>query len=72
MMNFIIDNLSKISTKNLVKIFILTGKIDDPEIPAVRGWIMDELEKRDPEAFDSWIGQDESEDEDLMKFFHAE
>lgn len=71
-MNFTIDDLSRTSTKQLITIFILTGRIEDPDIPMVRGWIMDELEKRDPEAFDSWIGQDEPEDEDLMKFFHAE
>lgn len=27
----------------------------------VRGWIMDELEKRDAEAFDRWINSDDRE-----------
>lgn len=31
-----------------------------PELPTVRGWIMDEFERRDQKAFDAW-----SEDEDL-------
>lgn len=30
------------------------------ELPIVRGWIMDELESRDPEAYDAWM-----DDEDL-------
>jgi len=30
------------------------------EIAMVRGWLMDELEKRDPEAFDAWMFSDES------------
>ena len=31
-----------------------------PELPTVRGWIMDEFERREQKAFDAW-----SEDEDL-------
>ena len=27
----------------------------DPHLAIVRGWIMDELERRDPIAFDRWI-----------------
>jgi hypothetical protein len=30
------------------------------EIAMVRGWLMDELEKRDAEAFDAWMFSDES------------
>lgn len=32
----------------------------DPAVPMVRGWLMDELEKRDAEAFDKWMFSDES------------
>lgn len=28
-----------------------------PELALVRGWIMDELEARDPEAFETWLEQ---------------
>lgn len=30
------------------------------EIAMVRGWLMDELEKRDAEAFDAWMFSDEN------------
>lgn len=30
------------------------------EIAMVRGWLMDELEKRDADAFDAWMFSDES------------
>ena len=30
------------------------------EIAMVRGWLMDELEKRNAEAFDAWMFSDES------------
>jgi hypothetical protein len=29
--------------------------MDDPNTPTVRGWIMGELERRDPKAFDAWL-----------------
>lgn len=46
----------------------LTTNINDPEIPTVRGWLMDELESRNPEAFNAWLDQDEPEDADLKWF----
>lgn len=30
------------------------------EIAMVRGWLMDELEKRDADAFDAWMFSDEN------------
>lgn len=53
------DLLASRTTEDLVKQFELTSKITTKvytaEIPIVRGWIMDELEKRDAKAFDKWI-----------------
>lgn len=54
------------STENLIADFELTDVINDENIPTVRGWIMDELEKRNPEAFDKWI---DSLDESPRKYF---
>ena len=68
-MNVTIESLSKRSTDHLITLFILTGMVEDPDIPTVRGWIMDELENRDPEAFNAWLEQEAPEDEDLKKFF---
>lgn len=54
--------------KALVNDFVLTEKSNDPNIFIVRGWLLDELKKRNPEAFDKWL--DESfEDEDLPIYF---
>ena len=46
----------------------LTSNIRTPEIATVRGWLMDELESRNPEAFNAWLDQDEPEDADLKWF----
>lgn len=31
-----------------------------PELPIVRGWLMDELEKRNPVAFSCWLESNEA------------
>lgn len=48
----------------------LTTNINDPHIPTVRGWLMDELEKRNPEAFNEWLDNDE-EDNTLRNYMVA-
>jgi hypothetical protein len=42
---------------------VLSGKMieaghPDSNLYTVRGWLMDELERRDPEAFDRWLSVD--------------
>ena len=62
--------LKTLPTAQMIEIFIMTGKLDKPEIPTVRGWIMDELESRNPEAFDKWLDSENCEDEELVKYFN--
>lgn len=54
--------------KSLISEFILTGVMNDPHIPTVRGWYMDELERRNPEAYEAWL-EGPARDEDLPKYF---
>ena len=66
--------LEKRPTKELIRDFILTGHYPNTAknavyVPTVRGWIMDELEKRDFEAFMKWLDQDVPTDESLFLFF---
>lgn len=49
----------------------LTSNMDDPEIATVRGWLMDELESRNLEAFDKWLDQDAPEDNQLREYMTA-
>jgi hypothetical protein len=52
--------VARLSTAELVNQFELTETMQiSIETAMVRGWIMDELEKRNPEAFDAWIDSDE-------------
>lgn len=57
------------STENLINDFILTGTLNDKNAPTVRGWIMDELESRNPDAYDAWLDQDDPTDESLKIYF---
>lgn len=53
--------LANRTTEQLILDWELTEALPmSPELPTVRGWIMDEFERRDQKAFDAW-----SEDEDL-------
>jgi hypothetical protein len=64
-------------TKDLIRDFILTGtmmdaahaahKPYDPNLPTVRGWLMDEIERRYPEAFEKWMDSD-LDDDGLYQF----
>lgn len=57
-------------TAQLLEIWELTGKMNDSNVSTVRGWLMDELEKRFPKQFDKWLDS-ECKDEDLRKFIFA-
>lgn len=63
--------LSNATLAELLEEWELTSKINDPEIATVRGWLMDELKSRNPEAFNAWLDQDEPHDEDLRTFMTA-
>lgn len=47
-------------TRDLVDDFEATERVKRKEVPTVRGWIMDELERRDSGAFWTWMESDEA------------
>ena len=63
--------IKTMTTKQLLETFIMTGNVQDENIYTVRGWLMDELEARNPEAFDAWLESDDclEGDEALLKYF---
>lgn len=58
--------VASLTTEEIIKQFELTELANAPETSIVRGWYMDELEKRDPEAFDEWL---DAYTESPRKFF---
>ena len=65
-------------TKDLINDLILSGIMYDSEknvenrmnLATVRGWLMDEIERRNPEAFEKWIDSDK-DDDGLLEYFHC-
>jgi len=49
------NRLRGLTIGQLIEAFAETETDDADEIPTVRGWIMDELERRDKAAFNSWL-----------------
>ena len=58
------------SLRELITDFLVTNYHNEPEIYTVRGWILDELERRNPDAFFAWLDQS-AQDEQLFAFFHC-
>lgn len=65
------DLISNLTLDQLLDEWELTINIRTSECAMVRGWLMDELESRNPEAFDKWLDQDEPNDEDLREYMTA-
>ncbi len=62
--------IGKQTLEQLLAQWELTSVINDKNIPTVRGWLMDELGKRNPEAFDKWLDS-YTGDEQLREYMTA-
>lgn len=65
------EMLSNATLGDLLDEWELTTNINNSGIFTVRGWLMDELESRNPEAFGAWLDQDYPTDESLREFMVA-
>ena len=63
-----LKSLKGLSLEKLCDLWDLTESMNGPEVPTVRGWLMDEIAARNPEGFDSWLDQDAPEDKDLRRY----
>ena len=60
--------ISKLSLEELLTQWELTSVMNDENIPTVRGWLMEELEKRNPDGFNAWLESDPAEDSELRNY----
>ncbi|MCI8624660.1 MAG: hypothetical protein HFG26_13515 [Provencibacterium sp.] len=60
-----LESLKTLPTGQLLDIWEITGKIKDLEISTVRGWLMDEMERRNPVGFNAWLNRETPADEAL-------
>lgn len=61
-------NLKQMSLNQLLDLWELTETNNDKNIYDVRGWLMDEIESRNPAGFDAWLDQEAPEDKQLREF----
>ena len=66
----VMKTLEAMKTERLLDLWEQTETMNDENTPTVRGWIMDEIEKRNPEAFNEWLEGD-AEDASLRKYILA-
>lgn len=64
------DILANATLADLLDEWKLTSEVNDPHIPTVRGWLMDEFERRNPEGFNEWLDTD-AEDDTLEDYITA-
>ena len=62
------EMLSRMSLERLVDLFEETTNKKDPNIPTVRGWLMDAIEAKNPEGFDAWLESELASDETLRNY----
>lgn len=54
-------------TEALIEVWEKTSELNTPDIPMVRGWLMDEFERRFPKAYDKWLDES-AEDMELRNY----
>lgn len=62
--------IAKLTNEQLLNAWEMTEFLAiSPETAITRGWIMDELEKRNPSAFNAWLDSETPEDSALRRYF---
>lgn len=63
--------LRTMTDDQLLTAWEFTEHLEDPQCPTIRGWLMDEIERRYPVDFNAWLDQDAPEDRQLRKYIMA-
>jgi len=64
--------IREMATVQLISCFLdTTPEPPSIELATVRGWMLDELEERNPDAFDAWMLSDDNEDSDILKYYNV-
>ena len=62
------ENLKDLPLEQLLTAWENTEYLNTPETPIVRGWLMDEMERRNRRGFNAWLDQDGPEDKNLRRY----
>lgn len=61
--------IEALTTEQICEAFEKTNSMEGEHIPTLRGWLMDALEARNPEAFDTWMDSEPSFADTPSRFF---
>lgn len=64
--------IATLDIKRILDLFEMTETMDDPAVSIMRGWYMDEIEKRYPQEFDKWLDTDDMAISTLRKLIFAQ
>lgn len=64
--------IATLDIKRILDLFEMTETMDDPSVSIMRGWYMDEIEKRYPREFDKWLDTDDMAISTLRKLIFAQ
>ena len=62
------EKLKHLTLEQLLNAWEATEYLNTPETATVRGWLMDEIERRNPEGFTAWLDQEVPRDQDLRRY----
>lgn len=65
------EKLRTLPTDQLLSVWETTEYLNTAEVPIIRGWLMDEIERRNAPGFNAWLDQTAPADADLMRFVLA-
>ena len=64
--------IATLDIKRILDLFEMTETMNDPAVSIMRGWDMDEIEKRYPQEFDKWLDTDDMAISTLRKLIFAQ
>lgn len=64
--------IATLDIKRILDLFEMTETMNDPAVSIMRGWYMDEIEKRYPQEFDKWLDTDDMAISTLRKLIFAQ
>lgn len=62
------EMISNLTLPELLDEWEMTSNINTMEIYTIRGWLMDELQKRNPNGFNAWLDTDDCSDNKLKYY----
>lgn len=64
--------IATLDIKRILDLFEMTETMNGPAVSIMRGWYMDEIEKRYPQEFDKWLDTDDMAISTLRKLIFAQ